>query len=60
MEFKHEPIDLGYNDLTAITAKSGRTYTDPAGNSYPSITTVLSILSREAIQKWRARVGRRS
>lgn len=57
MEFKHEPIDLGYNDLTAITAKSGRTYTDPAGNSYPSITTVLSILSREAIQKWRARVG---
>ena len=57
MEFIHEPIDLGYNDLTAVTAKSGRTYRDPAGNSYPSITTVLSILSREAIQKWRARVG---
>ena len=57
MGFIHEPIDLGYNDLTAVTAKSGRTYRDPAGNSYPSITTVLSILSREAIQKWRARVG---
>ena len=57
MEFKHEPIDLGYNDLVAQTRKSGRTYTDPAGNSYPSITTVLSILSEEAIQRWRARVG---
>ena len=57
MEFKHEPIDLGYNDLVAHTGKSGRTYTDPSGNRYPSITTVLSILSEEAIQAWRARVG---
>lgn len=57
MGFKHEPIDLGYNDLVAHTGKSGRTYTDPSGNSYPSITTVLSILSEEAIQAWRARVG---
>ena len=57
MGFKHEPIDLGYNDLVAHTGKSGRTYTDPSGNSYPSLTTVLSILSEEAIQAWRARVG---
>ena len=56
-KFKHEPIDLGYNDLTAQTSRSGRIYTDPDGNTYPSITTVLSILSEEAIQRWRARVG---
>ena len=55
--FKHEQIDLGYNDLVAKTGPGGRIYTDPAGNTYPSITTVLSILGREAIQAWRARVG---
>ena len=57
MEFKHEPIDLGYNDLVAVTSKSGRVYTDPDNNTYPSITTVLSILSEDAIKAWRARVG---
>ena len=55
--FKHEAIDLGYNDLDTKTGPGGRVYTDPSGNTYPSITTVLSILSREAIQAWRARVG---
>jgi CRISPR/Cas system-associated exonuclease Cas4 (RecB family) len=55
--FKHEKIDLGYDDLTAETLPSGRTYAAPNGCNYPSITTVLSILSREAIQAWRARVG---
>lgn len=55
--FKHEQIHLGYEDLHAKTVASGRTYTAPDGNTYPSITTVLSILSREAIQEWRARVG---
>ena len=55
--FKHEAIDLGYNDLVAKTGPGGRVYTDPNGDTYPSITTVLSILSREAIQAWRARVG---
>jgi len=54
--FKHEPIDLGY-DLNAKTSKKGRVYTTPDGKEYPSITTVLSILSRESIQKWRERVG---
>ena len=57
MNFKHEPVDLGYNDLVAVTSKSGRVYTDPDNNKYPSITTVLSILSEDAIKAWRARVG---
>ena len=57
MEFKHETVDLGYDDLVADTRPTGRTYVTPNGNRYPSITTVLSILSEEAIAKWRARVG---
>ena len=57
MNFIHEEVDLGYSDLDSVTKTKGRHYVDPAGNKYPSITTVLSILSREAIQKWRERVG---
>lgn len=56
MGFKYEPIDLGYEDLTAETLLSGRVYRTPDGD-YPSVTTVLSILSEEAIQAWRKRVG---
>ena len=57
LKFEHEPIDLGYNDLKAVTGDKGRFYTDPEGNKYASVTTVLSILSEHAIQAWRARVG---
>ena len=57
MNFIHEEIDLGYSDLDSVTKTKGRHYVDPKGNKYPSITTVLSILSREAIQRWRERVG---
>ena len=32
MKFEHEPIDLGYNDLEAVTGDKGRFYTDPEGN----------------------------
>jgi len=57
MKFTHDPIDLGYSDLSAKTTKKGRQYVDPDGNTYPSITTVLSILSEDSIRAWRARVG---
>jgi len=57
MTFKHEPIELGYDKLNRITTDSGRVYTDPDNNPYPSVTTVLSILSEEGIAAWRARVG---
>ena len=55
--FKHDPIDLGYDDLVSETKQTGRKYNTPDGNAYPSITTVLSILSEEGIAEWRARVG---
>jgi len=57
MEFIHEKIDLGYDDLDTDTQPSGRTYITPDGCKYPSITTVLSILHEEEIAAWRARVG---
>ena len=57
MKFDYQPVDLGYEDLSANTTKKGRTYTAPDGAKYPSITTVLSILSEDAIRAWRKRVG---
>ena len=57
MNFIHEPVELGYSDLKAETKESGRKYVDPDGNTYPSITTVLSILSKVSIMAWRKRVG---
>src|SRR6056300_237760 len=57
MMFEHVGIDLGYDDLTADTSESGRLYSTPDGKKYPSITTVLSILSEDAIKAWRRRVG---
>ena len=57
MKFDYQPVDLGYEDLSANTTKKGQTYTAPDGAKYPSITTVLSILSEDAIRAWRKRVG---
>jgi len=55
--FIHEAVDLGYKDLDAETSKTGRLYNVPGGAKYPSITTVLSILNKDEILKWRKRVG---
>jgi genome maintenance exonuclease 1 len=55
-EFIHETIELGYSDLDAETTSSGRLYRTPGG-SFPSVTTVLSILTEDVIQAWRKRVG---
>ena len=44
-------------ELDCETLPTGRTYVTPEGNKYPSITTVLSILSKDGIKAWRARVG---
>ena len=55
--FPQELVNIGYEDLKTETLDTGRTYLDPEGNPYPSVTTVLKILSEEGIAKWRARVG---
>lgn len=56
-KFEHIGVDLGYEDINAETTDTGRKYKCPNGISYPSITTVLSILSEDAIRAWRKRVG---
>ncbi|HIK67710.1 MAG TPA: exonuclease [Flavobacteriales bacterium] len=56
-QFIHSPIELGYNDLVATTTETSRVYRDPDGNDYPSVTSVLSILSRDSIAAWKRRVG---
>ena len=44
-------------ELIAETTGSGRVYNTPDGNRYPSVTTILSELSKAGIAAWRKRVG---
>lgn len=53
--FNHIQTEL--KDMVSEDTDTGRVYKTPEGIDLPSITTVLSILSRESIAKWRARVG---
>lgn len=53
--FKHESVEL--TEMESVTTDEGRKYQTPEGVNLPSITTVLSILSRDSIAKWRKRVG---
>lgn len=55
--FTHVDHGIVLPKLTRETTESGRKYFTPEGNAYPSITTVLSILSKQAIIEWRKRVG---
>jgi genome maintenance exonuclease 1 len=55
--FLQEKVDIKESNLKQINRKSGRVYMDEEGNEYPSITSVLSILNKEGIMKWRERVG---
>jgi len=55
--FNHVQHGIVLPKLTRETTESGRKYFTPDGNAYPSITTVLSIIGKEAIIAWRARVG---
>lgn len=55
--FKKVDVEFNYDDLSANTTKNGRRYTTPDGKVYPSITTVMGNLSKDAIAAWRARVG---
>lgn len=53
--FEHVLTEL--NEMESVTTDSGRKYKTPEGVNLPSITTVLSILSRDSIPAWRKRVG---
>lgn len=40
-----------------IDSPSGRKYQTPEGNSYPSVTSIISIMSEEFIRAWKESVG---
>jgi genome maintenance exonuclease 1 len=46
----------GY-ELPTQTIDGKRHYITPSGKAYPSVTTVLSTMNSDAIQKWRDKVG---
>tara|TARA_R110000868_G_scaffold164550_2_gene397248 strand:+ start:2818 stop:3483 length:666 start_codon:yes stop_codon:yes gene_type:complete len=56
-QFEYIDIDFGYDDLDVVYTGGGRKYKTPDGTLYPSVTTVLSILSRDGINAWRKKVG---
>jgi len=53
--FNHVNIDIP--EIKTLNIDGKRYYVTPDGDKYPSITTVLSILSRQGIMEWRKRVG---
>ena len=55
MSFTHNLIKL--NELSVKTEEGKRLYQTPQGKSYPSVTTVTGILSKDAIHSWRQRIG---
>jgi len=55
--FNHVEHDVVLPKLTRKTTEAGRRYFTPDGAAYPSITTVLGILSKQGILEWRKRVG---
>ena len=57
MFFNHVRPDLKKVILEQVNENGTRYYVTPEGNKYPSVTTVLSEHSRQAIAEWRAKVG---
>lgn len=53
--FEHVEVEL--HEMEAVTTEEGRVYKTPEGVDLPSITTVLSILSRDSIEAWKKKVG---
>jgi genome maintenance exonuclease 1 len=57
MTFVYEKLPELDFELEAKTTESGRVYYTPSGKAYPSVTTVLGSMNKEAIDAWRKRVG---
>ena len=54
-KFNHVSVELP--ELKTTTIDQQRFYVTPDNNYYPSITTVLSIRSKQGLMEWRKRVG---
>ncbi len=58
MNFEHISHNYELPELDCVTLETGRTYTTPEGNKYPSITTVLGATADKAgLDEWVKRVG---
>lgn len=57
MKFVYEKLPELDFELEAKTTESGRVYYTPSGKAYPSVTTVLGSMNKDAIDAWRKRVG---
>lgn len=55
--FRHVENKPVLQELNVITEDTGRRYQTPAGLWYPSITTVLSMATRDGIAAWKEKVG---
>jgi CRISPR/Cas system-associated exonuclease Cas4 (RecB family) len=55
--FNHVDHGVELPKITRAAVDGKRLYTTPEGKAYPSITTVLSVLSKQGILEWRQRVG---
>lgn len=53
--FNHIQHDIP--KLVRVDSPEGRKYQTPSGKSYPSVTSIVGLLGKEAIREWRARVG---
>lgn len=55
--FNHVKHGLTLPDLYCETTPTGRFYYPPTGEKYPSVTTVLSIIEKDGLEKWKKSVG---
>ena len=57
MSFSH--LNITFPSLNCVETESGRFYETPEGNRYPSVTTVLGYETKDGIEKWKQRVGKK-
>ena len=51
------PTNTLIEELEQVNTDTGRYYKTPAGELYPSVTTVTGLMNKASIQKWRQKVG---
>ena len=56
--FTHVDHGIVLPECTRETTAEGRKYFTPEGNTYPSITTVLSAQDKSSLEAWKKRVGK--
>lgn len=55
--FTRQPLEITEAQLEQVNTDTGRYYKTPAGELYPSVTTVTGLITKDAIKQWRKAVG---